>query len=366
MKEVFTMSLHHWKALALAVLLAAFLTGCGDAQLHGVVQEIQTGDDGQVCAFIIQTGAKQVGVLLTGETRLYPAGEGAWASDELRAAFESELQPGTEVSIRHLPGRKKLTAEDGSSVTAYEADSIDIMTVLKQNAAALSDGTPLDIVEFSPFSYTYKLTDGTELLWVSFPIGPENSYVIGKESYDDLSEQAKERVSAYYEEQGLLYNEAEELEKAYAVYLEEGSEFQGCSVQQTVSPSASSERVLYFLTTVSLPLFHGDGCTNYELRRGAAFNRETGEVLNPWDLFTCPEAEVKQAILKQNEPLGPELLAEMEAVSWAERLVMFPDRVEIGFEAGTLPSEAHTCFLYADFDSLPGLLQPWAVPIQKE
>ena len=68
----------------------------------------------------------------------------------------------------------------------------------------------------------YKLSNGTELLWEQHPVGPDRVHVAGQESLDDLSPAAQEAVRAYYDAQGLLYRTYDELENAYAAYLESG------------------------------------------------------------------------------------------------------------------------------------------------
>ena len=40
-------------------------------------------------------------------------------------------------------------------------------------------------------SITYQLADGTELLRVNKPVGPENVYSGNRESFDSFSEEAK-------------------------------------------------------------------------------------------------------------------------------------------------------------------------------
>lgn len=56
--------------------------------------------------------------------------------------------------------------------------------------------------------------------------------------------------------------------------------------------------MIYFLTSVTLPI---NGSVATEVRLGAAFDRETGEHLSPWDLFACSEEEARQTLLD----LGP-------------------------------------------------------------
>ena len=201
------------------ILFLLLLPACGvdSVQVRGLVTEVQTGPDGALTAFVVQTKDKgQVGVLLTGDTFAAPSGSGSWTGSEMQAEFQAELLPDVSISAVCLPSKKKLTAQDGQEIAAYEADHVSINGRLNRGAAALADGTALDVLEDNnPVAdRTYLLPGGAELLWVRGPSGPEHCYVGGLESFDDLSARAREKVSAWYEDRGPLFDEAAELEKA--------------------------------------------------------------------------------------------------------------------------------------------------------
>ena len=130
---------------------------------------------------------------------------------------------------------------------------------------------------------SYRLPDGTRLLTIYKTVGPANCYVAGTVSYNDLSESARKGIDGYYEKQGLLYDTEAELQKAYGDYLscrENGTVYQERHVRQEITPSASNETAVSFITTVTLPV---NGQEAKELRLGAVFNRETGAVYSNWD-----------------------------------------------------------------------------------
>lgn len=355
-----------WRALALVFLCAGLLSACGGKtkQVRGLVTQLQTDGDGGLTAFVVRTDeGEQVGVLLSDETLAFPPEDGSWSAQELRKAFQAALREDVQISADCLPRKQTLTALGGETLAAYEADYIRITGRLNRGAAALRDGTAVDVLEEGSFSArTYRLSDGTELLRVNGLSGPEHHYVAGLESFDDLSGTAREKVSAFYEERGALYDEAEELERAYAGWKARGGEFRGRHVSQDVSPSASSGRVMYFLTEVMLPLDHGDSCTSYTLRLGDAFDRETGEHIDNWELFTAPAREVVRTVLNGDRTLSADLRAEMEAAFRPERVTVFSDGVSVDFEPGSLPSQEHSYILHVDIGELAPLMQPWAVP----
>lgn len=352
--------------LALSLLLG--LAACKpkpSRYVQGMVTGVQTSPEGELLSFLARTDSgDQIGVLLTEETHLSPSGSMSGTPQEFRRAFQAELTVDTEVSAYCFTGRKSLTTPEGQTFPAYEAEDVSITGHLVRGGASLADGTALDVLEKSRYftDRVYYLPNGVQLLSVSAPSGPANSYVMGQESLDDLSQAARERVLAYYEERGLLYDEAEELELAYNHQKIMGEAFRCHYLEQSVSPSASSQRVMYFLTTVSLPTDHGDQCTNYELRLGDAFDRETGAHLDPWDLFTCSREEVLSALLEANRIADPVLRSEMETALTPERVVLFPDSISLSFERGSLPSQEHDYILSTGIADLPGLLRDWAVP----
>ena len=126
------------------------------------------------------------------------------------------------------------------------------------------------------------------------------------------------------------------------------------------SPTASSSQVMYFQTSVYLPL---GGRTNHELRLGAAFDRETGEHIENLDLFVCSEEEAIEAFLDAGEVPTQLLRTEMQAAFQPEYLVFFSNSLQILFLQETLPSQEYAYCVSAEYDDgLWEVLHDWAVP----
>lgn len=131
-------------------------------------------------------------------------------------------------------------------------------------------------------------------------------------------------------------------------------------MERTVSPSAASSRVIYFLTTVTLLSNDGSGT---ELRLGDAFDRETGARLDPLSLFSISPEQVPEALVSLSKPESPTLKAEMIAAFQPDHLVFLPDGLEINFPLGTLPSQEYDYIAALDYTpQLTALLQSWAIP----
>ena len=78
-----------------------------------------------------------------------------------------------------------------------------------------------------------------------------------------------------------------------------------------------------------------------------------------WSLFTAGETEVRAKLAA----IGEEgFRAELAAALDPERIVFYPEYLEVHFPAGTVAGRTQELILQWDYDQLGGLLQPWAVP----
>ena len=357
----------HFVGMLCLLLCMGCLSGCGgDEWSCGQVAERFRDEDGRLTAFVVETDTgKQVGFRLTEESWITPYDD-EFAEEE----FLFEEPAGISVSVWPDGRAEKLVTAGGEKVRTYHAKAVHIDELLIPNALTLSDGTSVGVWKSNSWrTNRYVLEDGTELLRERPPFGPENVSVGDLEDFDDLSETAQERVLAFYEEQGVLYDLTAELERAYDAYLacEDKAQFDPYTVGQDISPCASSERAMYFLTTVTLPV---SGNVITEVSRCAAFDRQTGERIDTWDLFACePEAAIKTILDASGvDDFGdtPGLRTEMEAAFDPENILIHQESLEVVLPAGTLPSQEYSYMLGLDYSEVPGLLQDWAVPEPQE
>lgn len=351
-----------YSLVLLALLLCVcLLTGCQkETQVSGEVVEARFDANHTLVSLIVQNDdGKRVGVFVTGDTWIISLVDGFTAE-----TFKTEQQTDTVITAHFTKDKKTVTEANGEKLVYYTAQQINILGVIERGADVLSDGTSVDRMQDEFRNTVYRLADGTELLSVAEPYGPNNVYVGGLKNWDDLSVAAQGKVLAFYTERGLLYEEHEELEKAYADYQARGAKDFSCrSVMQNVVPSAYNAHVMYFLTDATSSVYGSQVCL------GDAFDRETGEHIDNMELFTCAPEEAKKALLDA-ACAGlddPALRSEMDKAFQWEYMVLTPAGIEITFPAGTLPGQEDSYIAVLELGgSIGGILQEWAVPIRAE
>ena len=345
------------------LLCTGLLSACSaEKTISGEVVEVNTNTESDIESLVIRTeDNKDIGIIMEQNSYMVP-----WFDEFDEDAFKTGEQSGILVSASCKRNRSSMMTQTGTTVTAFPATRVSVNGMITRNALSLSDDTPIDVVKQHMFGTKYQLSDGTELLWEHTSSGPDNVYVGGIESFDDLSEAAKDRVLSFYTDRGLLYSVQDELENAYAAFLENGADkkFNSYHVGQDISPSASSDRLMYFRTVVTYPI---DEQLITEKHLGAAFDRETGEHIDNLDLFTCSEQEILPNLLNIAGVTEPDLRKEMKAAFTPENIVFSPSGIELNFHQGTLPSQEHSYFVAVDYaERLCEILHDWAIPYADE
>lgn len=340
----------------LALLLCvACLSGCSQERwISGVVTEVQKNDKMEVESFVIQTQpGEEIGVLLTDETSIF-----SWADDVDVDAFRKDIPISTGVLFVHEGVGQTLITESGKSIKAYNAEQISWEEIVTGETVTLSDGTPVRLVQ-ERLSIYYRLEDGTTLLQVQ-DTGPEGVSVDGEMDFDSLNEAVQANIQAYYDAQDPGYDLEEALEKSYTAYQIEQAEFQTQHLWWEITPIGASEQVIYFLSSVHQPLARSE---HYEeICTCTAFQRETGEVVEPWTLFSCPEEQAKETLLDLAEVEDPAFQQEMKEALQPEYLLFYADQLQLSFPQGTLASQDTRYVIGLNYDQLSQILHDWAIP----
>lgn len=85
------------------------------------------------------------------------------------------------------------------------------------------------------------------------------------------------------------------------------------------------------------------------------FDRETGEGISGWDLFTIPEAEVRAWVSEHAAGDDPVLRREMEAALEPEWIHLLSGGLSVDFPQGTLPSQETAYGWYEAYEKVPVL-----------
>lgn len=349
-------------------LCCVMLCGCSDKlhSLYGKVVASGRTEEGKAYCILSISKEEEAAVIITEETYIYSGDQNA----DIESLKERDFAD-TEIWATGSKVRDAGITREGKNIAAYQAVSIDIAGYLSGDTVTLTDGAKINIWKHYD-GVTYSAPDGTELLNAGYPVGPENSYVIGTESLDDVDEAARMRVVEFYAERGLLYDEMAELERAYSAFMKSAdpANYKLRHIEQRISPSASNDEVMYFITTVMLPLHDTgpDGATIHEYRSGEAFDKATGQHINNFDLFNCsPDKALDCMIDISAGDIDPALRQEMHQAFKPECIIFFPECLEVSFSKGTLPSQEYGYGLALDYDGrLLEILQPWAAPYPRE
>ena len=198
--------------LALCLVLCS---GCGEKVLSGEVVEYRTDESGALSALVVKPEAgARVGFLLSEESWVWALTEGITAEE-----FAAEQPEGVYVSAETAGRAQTITAGDGTEIDAYPVETVKLTALRTDTVFPLSDGNQAILWSNGRY-WSYRLEDGTELLWEDQQLSP--TFRSGE---DELPEAAQEAIHAHYQKQGLLYDVPELLETAYQDYLREENAF---------------------------------------------------------------------------------------------------------------------------------------------
>ena len=355
------------KGFVLAAVLVAVVCGlvalwawCNRSPrtVTGRIVETQLDNTtGDVTYVVYTTRGEQIGLLMEEDT---------WIRSCFDAYTDQAFRDGEIADALHIyaelgSSKETILNQDGEKIPAYPAQLVEIDAYKKQDATLLKDGTRVEVWQ-GDRGVLYALPEGPELLDVRTPKGPDGTYTWGVDTFRHLPQEAQDNISAYYQQQGLMYDTQEELERAYQEYCqwEHSSPFPTQIVRQEITPTASAPNVIYFTTTVDR--YIDGGVLSTEARCGA-FYKDTGEPIALEDLFLCTPDTLIQTILDNSLITDSTQKQEMTEAFRLGSLTFQRERLAIYYPDGSLSSEDAACsYSFAYDDAVTWLMQPWAVP----
>lgn len=182
------------------------------------------------------------------------------------------------------------------------AEHIWIYSRLHRNVMQLSDGTPIDVWDRNGWR-EYCLEDGTPLLVEDNPGSLENNSNWRELLYsEEFLEAAQQGILRYYSELGNRYDILTLLEDAYLVYTF-SEEFNNHYVSQYTGIEAWNDHIICCQQNLTIPQERTNGYADY-FCEGAVFDRQTGEHISNYDLFTISPEELEDYLLDQLDQDG--------------------------------------------------------------
>lgn len=186
-----------------------------------------------------------------------------------------------------------------------------------------------------------------------------------EEAFTGLSRKAQKQISACFEEQGLLYDPMEELERAYAMYCSRTDEdFSFHRITQSVEAVSASRRIICFKTVVHQPILGDsyDGRLYWDMEVPVIFDRRTGKEIPFFDLFTVPEEEAWQRLTGSLTGRDPEAMSQALRPEYIN-LLSRKQGIQVKFPPGTLPGFSDgTRHAFIRYEDLEDIMKSWAIP----
>lgn len=312
--------------------------------------------------YLIETPQQEKIALLAEENQMIHCWVEGVNPDEL--AFNEDT--GIELFGSCKGFKKSYTTASGEKIPAYTAPWLEVKKVKTPNTLSLGDNTVVEIWK-GINSNSYQLPDGTELLREEVFTDPDKVVAKDDTIFEVLTDDVKQKIQAFFYQQGALYDLNTYLNDTYTAYLKSDAEgpFSYWSIQQETVPTAYNDRLVFFSTIVSLPVpkeFYTEVHT--ESKHSTVFDRATGEPIDTLELFSCNEETLADTLFSLCGITDQNLLEELKAAFDANYIIFYPEYLEVYFPQGSLPSEEHTFILSLEYQQgAADILQSWAVPI---
>ena len=348
------------KKLLLGITLifcGGLLVGCStEKEITGEIVEVHVDEAAGIEEYVLLTEKGDIiGLTATNGTALF-----SWVDSLDIEAIQFGEQRGAIVSAKCGRTKTTIVTKDGTEIKAYPATNIVVEEAVIREAYTLSDGTTLTRRDTIFDRFSYELPDGTELLWGEVPHPENNLSGEALEKRTDLSEKAKEAISAYLGEYGVSYNLEESLENAYADYLnaeETGRDFRSNIMLQENRLLEGNEHYVTCSISLSKPAEQYYTGVAVEDKRFVILDVQTGDIVPLWDLFNVSEQQARITLGEHCIADNVSTTAEEYANAIDPGYVCWSTQgLEIYFPAGCLQEYEHTLIVNIDMADIESVL----------
>ena len=237
---------------------------------------------------------------------------------------------------------------------------------------SLADGTPVEIWETDTVTQ-YRTTEGIVFLEADRPAVleelPEGRFYPdpvrpGQDfGFSKLTPEVQDAIRSHYEKRKSHFNLDKQLSKAWNIYSKYGQDpgYHPFHITWRYYPCAEGENILYVMTEEETIR---DEWSTDTMQVTTAFDKATGEVIHPQDLFTCSKEELAEYMIHRSGLSNEEKMQDLIDRFSLQYLVIYPGQVYLWYPEGTLPDQTPAKYwLTFDEDSgIMDLFQPWARP----
>lgn len=245
-----------------------------------------------------------------------------------------------------------------------QVESVSDYRLCDENAYQLPDGNTVSSwYDCDNRRLIYRLGNGDELLAVSEKMETESIC----EDFGVLNTDAKKQIVDFYRQQAPIYDIADYLLLAYEEYssISEDTPFETYFIDQETVLSSSNENIVYFTTTIMLPIKQGE---YGEYKQTHAFERMTGAAINGWSLFSVAEDKVKAAFFNKCSS-DARFIDALYTAFRPEYLCLYDDGYEVSIPYDKIENYYAENDIYSVFviwgeytDEILSVLNWWAIP----
>lgn len=232
------------------------------------------------------------------------------------------------------------------------------LALVQEAVYTFSDGVTADLWAGDGYDALYCLPDGTKLLHVDGPTGPQETT-----AFKNLTAKAQEKISAFCTEQGLLFDPYEELEIAYQMYRswqDEDHPFSYHDVRQFTEAPGGVAGLVCFSITVSRPIYGDcyDGHSYWDELHPYLFNKRTGGEVPLFDLFRVSEEKAWGRLRSSVVSGDPARQEEMAEALRPEYLTFNARCISVAYPPGSLKDFPDSTYdTYIPYDEIKDILK---------